>query len=120
MKESKNVLHINSYFLTNQIHYNLYKNLIARKADQFLIPVYKHFRTFENNDVDIDYVFDKIDKKIFFTKIPKVLYVFFRKRFSNFDGFHAHTLFSDGLPTYILHLLLKNPFVVSVRHTDIS
>jgi len=120
MKESKNVLHINSYFLTNQIHYNLYKNLIARKADQFLIPVYKHFRTFENNDVDIDYVFDKIDKKLFFTKIPKVLYVFFRKRFSNFDGFHAHTLFSDGLPTYILHLLLKKPFVVSVRNTDIS
>lgn len=116
----KKCLHVNSYFLTNNIHYNLYKSLLKRKPDTYLIPVYKFFRSKHIAGVDIDYVFSSLDKKLFFTKVPKVLFLFFRKQYSGFDYIHSHTLISDGIPGYIISLLTRKPLQTSVRSTDIS
>ncbi|RAV30988.1 glycosyltransferase family 4 protein [Sinomicrobium soli] len=116
----KTALHINSYFLSNKIHYYFYKQLLKKRNDQFLIPVYKHFKQEDIPEVDIDYVFGKVDKAIFVTKILKVVRLFYRKKYRDFDYLHGHTLISDGIPTFILSLLLKKEFVVSVRITDIS
>lgn len=119
MKFDKTILHINSYFLSNRIHYNFYLKLNKHNKNSFLLPVYKHFKNKHIEGVDIDYVFDSLDKKIFFTKIPKVLYLFFKKKYKEFDLIHAHTLISDGIPTYLIHLIVGKPYVVSVRMTDV-
>lgn len=116
----KKCVHVNSYFLSNAIHYNLYKELKSRKDDQFLIPVYKFFREKHIDGIDIDYVFTSIDKKIFFTKIPKVVFLFFKKKLRNFDYIHSHTVISDGIPGVIISYITRKPLVVSVRNTDIS
>ncbi|MBC9798129.1 glycosyltransferase family 4 protein [Sinomicrobium weinanense] len=117
---SKTALHINSYFLSNKIHYNLYKELLKKRKDQFLIPVYKHFRDDDIPGIDIDYVFGRIDKTIFVTKVWKVIRLFYKKKYQDFSYLHGHTLMSDGIPTYILSLLKKKEYVVSVRITDIT
>src|SRR5690606_6143950 len=116
----KKCLHVNSYFLSNSIHYNLYKKLKKAKGDIFLIPVYKFFKEKHIDGVDIDYVFTSLDKKVFFTKIPKVVFLFFKKKFNNFDYIHAHTVISDGIPAAIISFFTSKPLVVSVRDTDIS
>src|SRR5690606_32791823 len=116
----KKCLHVNSYFLSNSIHYNLYKKLKKAKGDIFLIPVYKFFKEKHIDGVDIDYVFTSLDKKVFFTKIPKVVFLFFKKKFNNFDYIHAHTVISDGIPAAIISFFTNKPLVVSVRDTDIS
>src|SRR5690606_37978738 len=70
--------------------------------------------------VDVDYIFNSFDKKVFFTKIPKVILLFYKKKYKDFAFFHAHTVISDGLPAYLLHLMTGKPYVTSVRNTDIS
>ncbi|WP_347158206.1 glycosyltransferase family 4 protein [Pontibacter chitinilyticus] len=117
----KKALHINSYFLTNRIHYNFFKGVTAYRPDNFLIPVYKHFKEDHIEGMDIDYVFSGIDKKIFFTKIFKVLGLFYKKKLDrDVDYIHAHTLISDGIPAYILSRLLKKKYVVTIRSTDVD
>lgn len=119
-KKLKNALHINSYFLSNRIHYNFYKKITKIREDQFIIPVYKHFRNNDISDVDIDYVYDILDKKLFFTKAIKVLRLYYRKNISDFDYLHGHTLMSDGIPTFLLAWLQRKNYVVSVRNTDVN
>lgn len=119
----KKALHINSYFLTNNIHLVFYKEIIKRKHDQFLIPVHKHFKVKDTADIaalEIDYVFDKLDKTVFFTKVFKVVSLFRKKKWDSFDYLHGHTLMSDGIPTYLISRLTKKDFVVSIRNTDIT
>lgn len=116
----KKCLHVNSYFLTNGIHYNLFKELTQKKDDKFLIPVYKFFKDKHIDGLDIDYVFTSLDKKLFFTKIPKVIYLFFKRKLKGFDYIHAHTVISDGIPSAIISCFTGKPLVVSVRNTDIS
>ncbi|QNL51603.1 glycosyltransferase family 4 protein [Olivibacter sp. SDN3] len=117
---SLRALHINSYFLSNNIHYNFYKRIKAIKDDQFLIPVYKHFKGAETHGIAIDYVFDQLDSKIFFTKAIKIIYLAFKKKLlKDYEYIHAHTLFSDGFGAYLLSILLKKKLVISVRDTDV-
>jgi len=118
----KNALHINSYFLTNKIHYNFLKEITKHRQDKFLIPVYKSFREKHIEGMDIDYVYSGIDKKLFFTKIFKVIYLFYKKKFNNkhIDYIHAHTLISDGIPAYLLSLRIRKKYVATVRGTDVN
>lgn len=115
-------LHINSYFLTNKIHYRFYKKIRALKDDAFIIPVYKRFRkSNEYTDVDIDFVYSWIDKSIF-TKVLKVILIYFQRRYSRnaFDYIHGHTLISDGLPAYVLSVMTKTKFFLTVRSSDVD
>lgn len=120
MENTERVVHINSYFLSNKIHYNLYRSIIEKRNDEFLIPVYNHFYSDDNPEIDIDYIFNSFDKKVFFTKIPKVLSLFNRKKYRDFNCIHAHTLISDGIPGWIISSLKGKDLMISVRNTDIS
>src|SRR5690606_23555054 len=60
------------------------------------------------------------DKKVFFTKIPKVLSLFNRKKYRDFNCIHAHTLISDVIPGWIISSLKGKDLMISVRNTDIS
>ena len=117
----KNALHINSYFLTNKIHYNLYKALVKQRQDRFLIPVYNSFKEKHIPNLDIDYVFTSIDKKLFFTKYIKIFNLIKKKGLKNgYDYIHAHTLISDGIAALLLSKLTKKKYVVTVRSTDVG
>lgn len=119
--DQKKALHINSYFLSNKIHYNFFKEIIKYRRDKFLIPVYKHFKENHIEGMDIDYVFSGIDKNIFFTKIFRVLHLIYKKKMNeNVDYIHSHTLISDGIPAYLLSHMLKKKYVVTVRSTDVD
>lgn len=119
--EQKNALHINSYFLSNKIHYNFFKVITKYRQDKFLIPVYKSFKENHIGGMSIDYVFSGIDKKLFFTKIFKVLHLFYKKNLNHdVEYIHAHTLISDGIPAYIISLITKKRYVVTVRGTDVN
>ncbi len=113
-------LHINSYFLSNKIHYNFYKELIKYREDQFLIPVHKHFKSADIPSLDIDFVFNRLDRTIFVTKVWKVVRLFFKKKFPSFDYVHGHTLMSDGIPSYIISVLKNKKLVISIRNTDLT
>lgn len=120
MLSTKRALHINSYFPSNNIHYHFYREIRKYRDDIFFIPVHKHFEEKKIKEVDIDYVFTKFDRKVFFTKVFKVVRLFYKKKFNSFDYLHAHTLMSDGIPTFIISLLKRKKFVVSIRNTDTS
>lgn len=119
--ELKNALHINSYFLSNKIHYSFYKTILRHRKDKFLIPVYKTFKKDQAETVHIDYVFTSLDKHLFFTKFFKVFYLIFKKELTSGYGYiHAHTLISDGIAAYLLSRIVKKKFVVTVRSTDVG
>ncbi len=115
-----NVIHINSYFLSNKIHFNFYKIIRKYRQDEFLIPVYDYFKNKHINGIDIDYVYTKLDKSLFFTKVIKVFLLFYRKHHNKeFACIHAHTLISDGIPAYLLSLITQKTLFVTVRGTDV-
>lgn len=120
--DTKNALHINSYFLDNKIHLNLYNAVKKYRPDLFLIPVYKRFKAEKHIDgLDIDYIFTKTDKIFFFTKALKVLRLAQRKNLTQgYVYIHAHTLISDGIPAYLLSRMAKKKLVVSVRSADVD
>jgi len=65
--------------------------------------------------------FSIIDRLIYFRK----QYIIYRetcKEYSQheFNVIHAHTLFSAGFSTYLVHKKFKIPYIVSVRNTDIN
>ncbi|WP_242928867.1 glycosyltransferase family 4 protein [Pontibacter vulgaris] len=115
-----NALHINSYFLTNKIHLNFYNTLAKFRQDKFIIPVYKSFKEKHIEGINIDYIYSGLDKALFFTKVVKVLYLFYNKKFEgNIEYIHAHTLVSDGVPAFVLSLLIQKGYVVTVRGADV-
>lgn len=119
--KSPEALHINSYFLTNEIHYNFYLTLKKYRNDKFLIPVYNHFKRDYIQNVEIDYIYNSLDKLIFFSKVVKVLFLLFKKKMlRGYDYIHAHTLMSDGIPAFFLSYIIKKPYVVTVRNADVN
>ncbi len=117
----KKALHINSYFLSNKIHYNLYKTITKYRGDKLFIPVYESYRENHIPELDIDYIFTEVDKKLFFTKYFKIFQVINKKKLTKgFDYIHAHTLISDGIAAYLLSKFTKKKFVVTVRSTDVD
>ncbi|PSR53991.1 hypothetical protein AHMF7605_10905 [Adhaeribacter arboris] len=117
----KKALHINSYFLSNKIHYNLYTTITKYRDDKLFIPVYESYRDNNISNLDIDYIFNDIDKKLFFTKYFKIFKVINKKNLTKgYDYIHAHTLISDGIAAYLLSKFTKKKFVVTVRSTDVN
>ena len=65
--------------------------------------------------------FNTLDRILFFTKQQKIL----RKiqasyDINEFDGIHAHTVFSGGYAAYKLSEKYGIPYVVAVRNTDVN
>ncbi|QMU27345.1 glycosyltransferase [Adhaeribacter radiodurans] len=117
----KKALHINSYFLSNKIHYNLYTTITKYREDKLFIPVYESYRENDIPGLDIDYIFTNVDKKLFFTKYFKIFKVINKKKLTNgYDYIHAHTLISDGIAAYLLSKFTNRKFVVTVRSTDVD
>lgn len=119
----KNVLHINSYYLTNKLHYFFCIFSGVDNASYF-IPVYKNGANTNTTTLKqgqkVYRIYSSIDKRLFFTKIVKCCCVAaMNYNIRSHQYIHAHTLFSDGLPAWLLTRLYRKKLVITVRNTDI-
>jgi len=118
------VLHINSYYLTNKVHYFFCIFSGVDNASYF-IPVYKngvntHTETLKQGQ-KVYKIYSGIDKRLFFTKVVKCCWVAARNyNIRKHRYIHAHTLFSDGLPAWVLAGLYRKKLMITIRNTDIN
>lgn len=118
------VLHINSYYLTNKVHYFFCVFSNVDNASYF-IPVYKnsvnpHTETLKQGQ-KVYRIYSDIDKRLFFTKVIKCCWVAARNyNIGKHQYIHAHTLFSDGLPAWVLAGIYRKKLMITIRNTDIN
>lgn len=120
-----NILHINSYYITN----SLYKNLYDKEEECGLnIKVYiphsskykglnESFGTYSTLSMD----FNELDRAFFLRKHRKISNNI-QKTYDikKFDLIHAHSLFSNGYVAYKMFQKYGIPYIVAVRNTDIN
>lgn len=122
------ILHLNSYYFTNNIYANLYKEL--DKLNEILVYVPIKWNVDCENHQFYDYsktrfVISKIVKRrhrfFYFSKI-ELLYRDLKAKvdLKNVTHVHAHNLFIDGALAYMLYQEYNIPFSISVRMTDVS
>lgn len=117
------ILHINSYYFTNEIHKNFRLQLSkTREDDVYFIPTYKKSsKRFNDVEVTEAEIYRGYDKVIFFSKSLKSLLFLRRLKLVKSLGLiHAHTLISDGLIAYILNKIYKIQYIITVRNTDLN
>jgi len=126
---SLNVVHINSYFVTNRLHSDLvYKLSQAEISQTVYIPIMEESlrdkHKIENlNNVTYIYskCYSKFTRSIWPVKMLQTWWDFNRKiRKQKVDTIHAHSLIANGLIAYLYFLQTKTPYVVTVRNTDFS
>lgn len=118
------VLHINSYYLTNKAHYFF---CIFSNVDNasYFIPVYKKGVNAHTEDLKhgqkVYRIYSNVDKRLFFTKVVKCCWVAAKNyNIGKHRYIHAHTLFSDGLPAWVLAGLYRKKLMITIRNTDIN
>ncbi|MBQ9833203.1 MAG: glycosyltransferase family 4 protein [Clostridia bacterium] len=116
------ILHINSYYATNDMYTQMYDRQAARGDDiTAYIPVPVGSSVSRPEYAVISKNHGKYDRILFHLKHKKIL-ADAKKRFKdgNFDIVHSHSLFSNG---YIAMQLKKEygyPYITAVRITDIN
>ena len=129
----KKIVHIANNFVSSQAHLNLIQCLQQRLdiKQEVYIPVRRKIDIGINNKINnrgytlnYSYCF-----KSFFKYFPllKVLWVTidsFRKmrwgRLGKDDVLIAHTLWSDGMVAFFVHLVKRKKYILIVRNTDIN
>ncbi|MGM0843734.1 MAG: glycosyltransferase family 4 protein [Bacillota bacterium] len=124
------LLHISSYYITNKLYMNLYKQLSHEGLHQeVFIPIRQESLTGVNQlpevYTDVNYYYRNIikkhDKFLYHNKINKQMKHIEKSIWSNtqIDFIHAHTVFSDGGTAYKLHKKYGTEYIVNVRRADI-
>ena len=123
------LLHLCSYFNTNQLYHDLFLNFDKRNISQIVYVPMKMTaskNTILNKKHNINFIFSKIfchsDRLLYFKKIKKQWRDLKSKniKFDEINLIHAHTLFSDGGLAYQLFGEYKIDYILSVRSTDID
>lgn len=121
------VIHINSYFFSNALHFQLVKKLAAKGVSQSVyIPLQKGESYSEPESIEgvrfyIKEVFNKLSRKIWLLKILSIYkFVVSRLPKEEVHIIHAHSLFVNGFVAYLLHKKWNTRYIVTVRNTDIN
>lgn len=123
----KRVLHINSYFFSNRLHYELVKKMSCNDIYQLVfIPLQRNEKTDKvNNSMNLDFFIDRcfsrFDRLIWPFKIIRIwnrLKPIFKK--NSFDIIHAHSLFVNGTVAYFAYKASGVPYLITIRNTDIN
>ncbi|WP_339147930.1 MULTISPECIES: glycosyltransferase [unclassified Sutcliffiella] len=125
------VLHLSSYYITNKLYMNLFKQLSTEGLEQHVFIPVKSSGSIGVNQLPaenktVHYHFKHMikphDKFLFFHKINKQMKEIEKDILSQnqIDIIHAHTIFSDGGSAYKIHKKYNIDYVVSVRSTDIN
>lgn len=122
----EHILQICSYYTGSSLYQDFFRALesFAIKED---IYVFTHFKNELLHDkeskpnVYISRCYNRLDRLIFHLKHYKVKNDIEEKlNISNYNLFHAHSLFSNGYIAYKLHKKYQIPYIVAVRNTDIN
>ncbi|MGF1586957.1 MAG: glycosyltransferase family 4 protein [Bacteroidales bacterium] len=128
-KARREIIHINSYYVSTPLHRELVVSLDSLGYKQLVyIPVgaIKHIdiykpKNLENGRLIFSYCFGKISRFLWPIKMLKIWYDFKMLIKNNSCHFiHAHSLIVNGLIAYLTYRKLKIPYIVSVRDTDIN
>ena len=114
------VLHINCNFINRPLHKVMYDHFSSDHDIRVFCPVLEGITIPSlGQSVKAINCFNKADRFMFFRKSKKLLSAL-EKSFvpSEFDCFHAFTLFTDGNVALNLHKKYAKPFIVAVRATD--
>lgn len=124
-----NVVHINSYFVSNTLHYELVKELAEhnQSCKQWVyVALNKSQKTnnypeIKNVKLWISPLFSTLERYIWPLKIRAMYRDFINKvEGVNIDLIHAHSLISNGLLAYNHYKKTGTPYIVTVRNTDIN
>lgn len=124
-----NVVHINSYFVSNTLHYELVKELAEhnQSCKQWVyVALNKNEKANNHQEIKnvklwITPLFSTLQRYVWPLKI-KATYTDFLKKVKgvDVDFTHAHSLISNGLLSYLYYKKTGTPYVVTVRNTDIN
>jgi glycosyltransferase involved in cell wall biosynthesis len=125
-----NLVHINSYFLTNKLHEELVLSLkeINSSIHQIVyIPINKRdkinrdYCESENILYIISKAFSNVERYFWPLKMISI-YMDFNKKVKNnkITVTHAHSLISNGIISFFLFKKRGIPYIVTVRNTDIN
>lgn len=130
MENKINLVHINSYFLTNKLHEELVMSLRDMNASihqTVYIPINKKDKI--NSDYcesknilyTISKAFSNLERYFWPLKMLSI-YKDFNKKVKNdkITITHAHSLISNGIISFLLFKKKAIPYVVTVRNTDIN
>lgn len=129
----KKIFHIANNFISSKVHRNLiiYLSRKQRVKQQAFVPVRKKEEVgvnsdFSNNECEIKYAYCLRPFLRFFPLI-KVLWVTVvciyrigRRKLNDADVIVAHTLWSDGMVAFFIHLIHNTNYLLVVRNTDIN
>src|SRR5690554_2457730 len=124
------IVHVNSYFISNTLHYELVKELANydRSYRQWVfVALNKNdnsFKTYPETDSVqfwITPIFSTFQRYIWPLKIGATYKIFLDKikRFRP-DITHSHSVISNGILSYMYFKKTGTPYVVTVRNTDIN
>ncbi len=116
------ILHINSYYVTNNMYTQMYDRQIKRGNDvTAYLPAPKGTSIQRPAYAQISVNHGKYDRIIFHLKHKKILKDA-KKRFKNgnYDIMHSHSLFSNGYIALKLKKEFGYPYITAVRKTDLN
>lgn len=123
------ILHINSYYILNEVHSELTEKLDEQGVVQHLfIPVQaasdkgKNRLLLNNAHYHYEHCFGPMDRKVWPLKMLNI-WRRFKKVFGTIekpDLIHAHTLIVNGWIAYWAWKKWEIPYVVTVRNTDVN
>lgn len=123
----KSVFHINSYFFSNKLHFQLVKKIASNQIKQnVFIPIEKKFKYKQIMPINgvkftIIEAFTKYDKYIWPFKIFKIwLKLRTSLKNNNIRLIHAHSLFVNGSLALLANYFFKTPYIVTIRNSDIN
>lgn len=130
MENKINLVHINSYFLTNKLHEELVLSLQDMNSSihqTVYIPINKKDKITWNycESINILYIISKAFSNLerYFWPLKMLsIYMDFNKKTKNdkITITHAHSLISNGIISFFLYKKRAIPYIVTVRNTDIN
>lgn len=125
-----NIVHINSYFISNTLHYELVKEL-ANHNQSFNQWIYvalnknekvkKGYPVIKNVEFLISPIFSTFQRYVWPLKIITTYKDFLKKTNAlNFDVTHSHSLISNGILSFMYFKKTGIPYIITVRNTDIN
>lgn len=122
------ILNINSYYYSSSVHKQLQDAIQSLKIESIsYVPLARGYIPrieccYENeNNVIKSECYNKIDRYVFYIKHIKILKdIEHHIHLEQFNCLHAHSLFSNGYIAMNIKKLLKIPYIVVVRDTDLN
>lgn len=118
-----NILHINLNYHKSLLYNHLSKHLIKNRCNiKVISPTIKGTENFSPPYfVDNISMLEKYDRYFFNKRNKKIVkYIEENYNLKDFDLFHAHSLFSNGMIAYTIKEKYGIPYIVAFRNTDIN